>query len=188
VAPSVERAAARKALAADLTELKAKLAANETFGKPAEAKAIRDAAEKALAIHAAQVQQLDTAPIALGESAWTFGLDLMTNADRGEQNVEQLVRAISEQTESVTKFGAAEEEVTDPGPGAEVLAFVGQQTKSGFVRTPDELSLDVARKTAILMEGLVNIEALVLGFDKCAATALAGGTPKADRIQRVAFP
>lgn len=182
---SVDRSAQRAQLAADLAALSAALAQDPTqFGKPDEARSVRDAAATAIATYDSQLHQLDTAGIALGETSWNFGIDLMTRSDRGEQNVEALVKAITEQTASITKFASTEQKAADPVPPAVVQSFV-QGRALAAVPTLDGLTLKVASETALLVDGLVNIEALVLGFDKCATTALAGGTPKADRIQRV---
>ena len=183
---TVDRDAERKKLAAGLAKLSGELARDPTqFGKPEEAKAIRDAAATAIATYDSQIRQLDTAGVALGETAWNFGLDLMTRSDRGEQNVDTLVKAIAEQTASVTKFATTEQKAADPVPKAVVQSFITGPKLAGAQPTMDQLTIGVANETALLMDGLVNVEALVLGFDKCAATALAGGTPKADKIQRV---
>lgn len=183
---SVRRDDDRRALASDLSQLSGALAANEgQFGRPAEAKTIRDAAVKALATYDLQLQQVDTAAVALGETTWNFGIDLLSRSDRTEQKVDQLVQAISEQTASVTKFGQTQQNASNPAPKAIVSAFVTEARARATAPTPDELSLRVADETARLLQGLVNVEALVLGFDKCAATALTGGSPRADRIQRV---
>lgn len=184
---SVARPAQRAQLEADLAALSAVLAQDATqFGRPDEARSIRDAANSALATYDDQIHQLDSAGIVLGETAWNFGLDLMTRSDRSEQNVDALVKAITEQTGSITKFASAEQKAADPVAPAVVQAFV-QARSLAAAPTLDDLTLKVAKETTALFDGLVNIEALVLGFDNCAATALAGGTPKASRIQRVAL-
>lgn len=181
----VDRSAQRAQLTTDLAALSAALAQDPTqFGKPDEARSIRDAAASAIATYDIQLHQLDTAGITLGETSWNFGIDLMTRSDRGEQNVEALVKAITEQTASITKFASTEQKAADPVPPAVVQSFV-QGRALAAAPTLDDLTLKVASETTLLVDGLINIEALVLGFDKCAATALAGGTPKADRIQRV---
>jgi len=191
---SVERKTQRDELVLKVAELSAALEREPgKFGKLAEAKTVRDAANKAVATYDIQIRQLDTASIELGETAWNFGLDLMARSDRGEQNVDALVKAISEQTASATKFATTAQAVSDPVPKAVVAEFIRSQRvaqlaakpKAVVAPVPDELTADVAVRTALLLDGLVNVEALVLGFDKCAATALAGGTPKADRIQRI---
>lgn len=179
----VARDQARRNLAYHVGQLSAELQDESQFGKPAEAKAIRDAAIKAIATYDTQIQQLATAPIVLNETAWNFGVDLLTRSDRGEQKVDQLVKAITDQTASVTKFSQVETVAANPVPKAVVESYLAG-TK-GLVGGKDALTLAVASETSALLDGLVNIEALVLGFDKCATTALAGGTPKADRIQRV---
>lgn len=183
---SATRVEKRTDLASDLSALSAALASNPSqFALPDDARTVRDSAIRALALYDAQLQQLDTAAIALSETSWNFGIDLMMRTDRSEQKVDALVKAITEQTESVTKFAATEKKATDPVPAAKTQMLVAARGSRGMVRTNDELVVDVSTKISQLLDGLVNVEALVLGFDKCATTALAGGVPKADRIQRV---
>lgn len=182
----VDRSDRRDALFASVTILSSKIAKEpDKFTKLDEVRSIRDAANLALGTYDKQKRQLNGAAIALGETAWNFGIDLMTRSDRSEQKVDALVQAITAQTESVVKFSATEQKATDPVPAA----IVGDQVKiqlAGGTPPPanDQLALDVAMQTAVLLNDLVNIEALVIGFDNCAATALAGGAPKASRIQR----
>jgi|GEM_PF-5838705 len=188
VEQTVVRPTERRDLASSLASLNYLLATNPgSFGKLAEAQAIRDAAQKALALYDLQVQQIEAAPIHLGEVTWDFGIDLMTNADRSTQNVDQLVTAIRQQTESVTKFASVEGQAGNSTPKALVSDFVSRRAGSRFAPTPDQLTLEVAGRTAALIDGLVNVEALVLGFDACSAAALSGGDPRSSPIQRVAL-
>lgn len=181
---TLDRKDKRDELAGLVTNLSAALETDpDSLARPTEAKAIRDAALAALSTYDLQVRARDTAAIALEETAWNFGIDLLTRADREEPKVDSLVKAITDQTESVAKFAATEKKATDPTPAALVSAFAVPGSK--LAPSNDQLALTTARKTAELLDGLVNVEALVLGFDKCTATALTGGTPKADRIQRV---
>lgn len=182
---SVERAPQRAALKASLADLTARLASDpKQFALPEEARLIRQGALKALTLYDTQMRQLDTAAVSLGETSWNFGIDLLSRSDRGEQKVDALVKAITEQTESTTRFASTEQRAADPVPPAKVQGFLGGRGQRNLSPGPDQVAADVARDTALLIDGLVNVEALVLGFDKCAATALAGGTPRADRIQR----
>lgn len=185
---SVDRTAQLEQLRPIIARLSAELEQDPSqFGKPDEARAIRDAANNALATYDSQVRQLDTAGVSLGETAWHFGIDLMTRTDRGTQQVDSLVKAITEQTTSVTKFAETQAKAADPVPTAVIQSFLKIPEIRAAPITKDALALEVATQTALLLNGLVNVEALVLGFEKCAATALAGGAPKADRIQRVTF-
>lgn len=184
---SVDRVDRRDALLASATKLSDKITTEPaTFTKLDEVRSIRDAAYLALGTYDNQKRQLDGAAIALSEAAWNFGIDLMTRSDRSEQKVDALVQAITAQTESVTKFSATEKKVTDPVPAAIVEDQIKMQiTEKKTPPANDQLALQVATQTATLLNDLVNIEALVVGFDNCAATALMGGAPKASRIQRI---
>lgn len=184
---SVDRPAEQARLTTELAELTRLIATNPNgFGKIDATRAIQEQAIKALALYNLQVQERDSAGIMINETSWNFGIDLMTKTDRSELDVEALVKSITDQARSATKFDAAGASATDPAAPAAVRALVASEPRAA-VRTPDELSDDVATDTDALIANLPNIEALVLGFDKCAATALAGGTARAEHIQRVSL-
>lgn len=184
---AVDRSTESDRLTSDLAELTRLIATNPNgFGKIDATRAIQAQAIKALALYNLQVQERDSAGIVINETTWNFGIDLMTKTDRSEPDVEALVKSITDQARSATKFDATGASATDPAAPAAVRALVAGAPRAA-VRTPDELSDDVATDTNALIANLPNIEALVLGFDKCAATALAGGTARAEHIQRVSL-
>lgn len=183
---TVERQDRRTQLAALVAVLSGQIANTPgQFTQLEEARSIRDAANLALSTYDNQKHRLDTAAISLGEVAWNFGIDLMSQSDRSEQKVDQLVQAITAQTESVAKFAATEKKAADPVPAAVVQAQLNKLSIAGKSSSSDTLTLTVAMATSVLLNDLVNVDALVLGFDNCASTALAGGKPKASKIQRV---
>lgn len=190
---SIERSQERSRLANDLGTLSQMLVDNPNgFGKIDASRVIQAQAMKALALHHVQLQERDTASLLIGETTWNFGLDLMTRTDRSEQNVEALTQSITKQAQSMSSFAASGASATNPSAPAAVSSLlpalrpqVGKLPSAS--PTPDQLSELVATETNELIADLPNVEALVLGFDKCAATALAGGTARVEHIQRVSL-
>ena len=141
----------------------------------------RDAGNRAVALFDHQLNQLNVSPTYLGEAAWNFGIDLIEAADRQPVDVSALVESISQQATSIARF-----EVATDGSGPEVPAAAAPR---GPGAAPEPLTIEdrarqVVQDTARLLAGLPNVEALVLGFDRCASTALADGNPTVTRIQR----
>ena len=145
--------------------------------------AARDTGNRALALFDHQLSQLHMSPTYLGEAAWNFGIDLIEAADRQPVDVAGLVQSISEQANSIARFEVATEG-SDPGTSGTTN---GNRDQRAVVRTePPERAQArrVAENAAQLLAGLPNVEALVLGFDRCASTALADGNPTVTRVQR----
>jgi hypothetical protein len=148
-----------------------------------EAIQIRGSAYQAIALYDTQRRALLNSYLHLGESAWDFGLDLMSSADRQPVDVAGVVETLTEQARANARFEEADEaDPSVPGP-------TGQTGSRGFVASQN-LSTSaqlVAGYRRALLNNLPNVQALVLGFDTCAATALLGGDPRIARVQRVEF-
>ena len=168
--------------------------------------AARDTAVRALALYELQRQQLEGAHIFLGESAWNFGIRLIEAADRSPVEVTQLVESISAQANSIARFNAAQGGTGgDPGANAppppppinpnltpaERAAELARRDAAERQRLAalnlEQLARLAASQSSSLLTGLPNVEALVLGFERCASTALVGGQPTVTRIQRVSL-
>jgi len=180
-----QKQATRDTLEAQIVELNDMMAtvpANSTGF--AQVVAARDAGLRALSLYDQQKRALLSAPVYMGQATWNFGIKLMESADRTAVNVEQLVQDITTQARSIARFAAAEDEVDGtPAPPA-----AGEGAK-GLVADPLQALLakaqQVAGTTRRLADGLVNVDALVLGITTCASTALTGGEPKISEFQRI---
>lgn len=173
---------ARDALSANVADLGAMIATADP-DTPGLARfiAARDAATRAIALYDHHRNQLQLSPTYLGETAWNFGIDLIQASDRQPVDVAALVESISQQANSIARFGVATEGAPAQTPGATGPAVAGAPLPPPTLET---LARQVAQETAQLLAGLPNIEALVLGFDRCASTALANANPTVTRVQR----
>lgn len=192
------RTADYNALVTSLAILDAALAsADPSLPNIADIRTVRNAGYAALELYRRQAQSLLSADVFLGESAWDFGLDLITQADRGPIDGVALSRSIVEQARNAAAFEQVDSATSTPVAAALVDAGEAQVSalnalnlqRGGSQKTVDTSVYTAAQTAAAdktrLLQGLVNVEALVLGFDACAATALTGGDPRAARVQRI---
>jgi len=145
--------------------------------KLAEAQAVYERGIRAFALYNRQRDWLRVGPVHLGESAWHFGMSLIEQADREAVDVNALVRTITEQTNSMANFEQA---------SASVPGDAGTKAGGAPAVSPPPLEAEaraVRDDLVVLMADLPNVEAMVLGFDNCAAAALIGGSPRATMIQ-----
>lgn len=172
------------ALRDTITDLNVELAISpSTTPRLAEFTAARDAAVRALALYELQWQQLTGAHIFVGEGAWNFGIRLIESADRSPVEVAQLVESISAQANSIARFGT----VQGGTGGAATSGAAPPPPPLAATRSLAGLAELAASQSSMLLTGLPNVESLVLGFERCAATALVGGQPAVTRIQRVSL-
>lgn len=143
--------------------------------------AARDAGSRAVILYDHQRSQLRASPTFLGETSWNFGIDLIEASDRQPVDVAGLVESISQQATSIARFEVATEgaEQESPAPAGGRVAPPPPAAK-----TRDDLARTVSQNAVQLLAGLPNVEALVLGFDRCASVALADGNPTLTRVQR----
>lgn len=140
--------------------------------------ALRDAGVRALALYDLQNRYLLSSSTYVDEAAWNFGIDLLESADRQQVDVAQLVETLNEQAASIARFNTVETPDTGASGGGMGIAAAPPATIEAAAR-------ELSAATAGLLSTLPNVEALVLGFDRCAATALIDGNPTATRVQRV---
>ena len=182
----------RNTLSTELRTLDLAIAAVPSdFEGREEAVAIRDAGYEALALFQTQQREMLNAHLAVGETAWDFGIDLMTSADRQAVDVAALVQSLNEQAASNSRFEEAEELPEEPAGNTTARTLAAQSdAQKSILQTEQTLVRDaasVASRRRRLLNNLPNVQALVLGFETCAATALVGGDPRMARIQRIAF-
>lgn len=163
----------------DLRALNREIAAGKFGGADlARAKEVSARAAKSLDSFTLQQRSLRTANTYLHNAEWSFGVDLLTRTDREDVDVDKLVAAIQQQQKSITGF---EQLKTKP---ASTPAATGD-AMFGMVVTGTQLIDAVELETDQLLAGLVNVDALVLGFDTCATAALAGSRPPLPRLASV---
>ena len=118
----------------------------------------------------------------LHNAAWHFGVDLLNRTDRTPVDVDKLVATIQQQQKSITGFDQLKAKPAETPPSQ---PFGIRNTRGLWVLGPDDQVAAVALATDQLLSGLVNVEALVLGFDTCASTALSNATPPITDVQTI---
>lgn len=153
--------------------------AKGTFS-PAElvrAKEVSARAAKSIDSFTLQQRSLRTANTYLHNAEWSFGVDLLTRSDREDVDIDKLVAAIQQQQKSMMGFDQLK---TKPAATSDEETLMA----SGML-TGTQLIDAVELETDQLLAGLVNVDALVLGFDTCATAALAGSRPPLPRLASV---
>ena len=150
----------------------------ESFTNPAEAKGIAENAQKALELYNKQERAADMSDYLLKDAAWSFGIDLLRATDRKDVNFDDLVKSISDAAKSNVSFDKDKE-------GLEGGSSLAKSLDKNSSKEGDNAAEAVETAYHILTSGLVNVEAITLGFKQCSSIAITGGKPPLVDIQTV---
>lgn len=173
------RREARNALIIALAELDTELRkTSPEFSDLERAKLALQQGRAAIGLYNTQLVAAQSADARLRFAAQTLGIALLAQADRNDVDIQALIRSITEQARSIAEFEIEKEELEQAPADAPALD----------AKTGDNKVTNVLIEMSNLIDGLVNIEVIVAGFDQCAASAAAGGSPTAPVIQTIAVP